>query len=225
MSFAAKKTLPTPTRKKIENSLTAGFDEAQQAPLPFRGRSSLGDRDVTGLLIALSQGEADAREQLIPLVYDQLRSLAERSLRSERAGHTLQPTALVHELYQRLIDQDRVQWRNQAHFFAVAAVLMRRILVDHARRTHAQRRGGDAQKVPLLEDAASTDPTKNIDVLALDQALEELTTFDPEQAKIVELRFFGGLSVEETAEAVGRSRATVMRDWAMARAWLKRKLA
>jgi RNA polymerase sigma factor (TIGR02999 family) len=182
-------------------------------------------RDVTGLLLAVTQGEPQAREQLIPLVYAQLHELAEQSLKKERPGHTLQPTALVHELYQRLVDQERVQWRNRAHFFAVAALLMRRILVDHARRTAAQRRGGDVQRVPLDDELQAPQAAPDIDVLALDEALEELSALDPDQSKIVELRFFGGLSVEETAEATGVSRATVMRDWAMARAWLRRKLA
>jgi RNA polymerase sigma factor (TIGR02999 family) len=182
------------------------------------------EMDVTALLLAVSQGETKARDELIERVYDELRELARRQLRRERGEHTLQPTALVHEIYQRLIDQDRVEWRNRAHFFAVAAVLMRRVLVDHARRSGAQRRGGGAQKIALTEEIAAAPGGLDVDVLALDAALEELTTFDPGQARIVELRFFGGLSVEETAEAVGVSRATVMRDWAMARAWLHQRL-
>jgi RNA polymerase sigma factor (TIGR02999 family) len=178
--------------------------------------------DVTGLLLQLSQGRREAREELIPLVYEELRSMAGRSLGSERIDHTLQPTALVHEVYEKLIDQTRVEWQNRAHFFSVAAGLMRRILVDHARKHKALRRGGGADKVPLSEDIAGADP--DIDVIALDQALIELAALDPEQARIVELRFFSGLTVEETAEAVGASRATVNRDWAMARAWLHQRL-
>lgn len=182
------------------------------------------DLDVTGLLLALSKGEPKAREELIPLVYNELKNLARGQLRGERDGHTLEPTALVHEVYQRLIDQARVEWKSRAHFYAVAAVLMRRVLVDYARKTTAQRRGGGAQKIALTEEIAAAPGGLNVDVLALDAALEELVTFDADQARIVELRFFGGLSVEETAEAVGVSRATVMRDWAMARAWLHEKL-
>jgi RNA polymerase sigma factor (TIGR02999 family) len=180
--------------------------------------------DVTALLLAITRGEPKAREELIAVVYDQLREIARKQLRGERDGHTLQPTALVHEVYQRLVDQDRVEWRNRAHFFGVAAVLMRRVLVDHARRTGAQRRGGGAQKMALTEEMAVAPGGLNVDILALDAALLQLEGLDHDQARIVELRFFGGLSVEETAEAVGVSRATVMRDWAMARAWLHQKL-
>jgi RNA polymerase sigma-70 factor (ECF subfamily) len=186
--------------------------------------SSGTELDVTALLLAVSKGELKAREELIPLVYNQLKNLARGQLRREREGHTLEPTALVHEVYQRLVDQERVEWKSRAHFFAVAAVLMRRVLVDYARKTTAQRRGGEAQKIALTEDMVAAPGGLNVDVLALDAALEELTTFDADQARIVELRFFGGLSVEETAEAVGVSRATVTRDWAMARAWLHDKL-
>jgi RNA polymerase sigma factor (TIGR02999 family) len=185
----------------------------------------LQDRDVTGLLRALGRGDAAAREQLIPLVYGELRAMARRALRAERPDHTLQPTALVHEVYQRLLGQERVEWKNRAHFFAVTAVLMRRILVDHARKGSARRRGGGAQKVALSDDTPAPEQHNDVDVLALDSALEELAALDPAQARIVELRFFGGLTAEETAEVVGISRATLMREWAMARAWLRRKLA
>ena len=182
------------------------------------------DLDVTALLLALSRGEPKAREELIAVVYDRLRDLARRQLKGERDGHTLQPTALVHEVYQRLVDQDRVEWKSRAHFFGVAAVLMRRVLVDHARRTGAQRRGGGAQKMALTEEMAVAPGGLDVDILALDQALQELEGLDRDQARIVELRFFGGLSVEETAESLGVSRATVMRDWAMARAFLHGRL-
>lgn len=182
--------------------------------------------DVTGLLLQWNQGKEEARERLIPLVYRELRKLANQSLKSERSEHTLQPTALVHEAYQKLVDQRRVRWRNRAHFFAVAAGLMRRILVDHARRHRAQRRGGDAQRLSISEDlVGAADSRPEVDLIALDDALLELATLDPGQARIVELRFFGGLSAEETAEAVGVSRATVQREWAMARAWLHGRLS
>jgi RNA polymerase sigma factor (TIGR02999 family) len=178
--------------------------------------------DVTGLLLQWSLGSEAARDQLLPLLYRELRGIAARSMRSERPDHTLQPTALVHETWFKLIDQQRVQWRNRAHFFGVAAALMRRILVDHARKRGAQRRGGGADKLSL-EGVPGAEP-QGVDVLALDSALEELSRLDEKQARIVELRFFGGLSAEETAEAVGLSRATVYREWDLAKAWLHRRL-
>jgi RNA polymerase sigma factor (TIGR02999 family) len=179
--------------------------------------------DVTGLLLEWSAGSEAARSKLVPLVYRELRRRARHALGSERSDHTLQPTALVHETYQRLVDQRRVQWQNRAHFFAVAAGLMRRILVDHARRRAALRRGGGARRIALSEaDAPAV--AAEVEVLAVDEALAQLAALDPDQARIVELRFFGGLTVEETAEVVGVSRATVHRDWAMARAWLRQRL-
>lgn len=180
--------------------------------------------DVTGLLLQWNEGSQEARERLIALVYQELRRLAARALRSERSDHTLQPTALVHEAYLKLVDQRKVQWRNRAHFFAVAAGLMRRILVDHARRHRAARRGGTAPKMSIAEDAVAAPGGPDVDLIALDVALTELHAFDPDQSRVVELRFFGGLTVEETAEAVGASRATVQRDWSMARAWLRERL-
>jgi len=180
--------------------------------------------DVTGLLLRWSDGQEGARERLMRLVYGELKKIAARHLRGERADHTLQPTALVHEAYQKLIDQHRVRWQNRAHFYAVAARLMRRVLVDHARRRLAQRRGAGAEKVSLDdEDVAGTLP--EADVIALDDALVELATFDADQARIVELRYFAGLTAEEAAEALGISRATLMREWAVARAWLHRRLS
>lgn len=180
--------------------------------------------EVTRLLLRWNEGNAEAREQLIALVYRELRQLAGRSLRSERSDHTLQPTALVHEAYQRLIDQHSVRWQNRAHFFAVASALMRRILVDHARKRAAQRRGAGAEKI-ALSDVEIGQPGLDVELLAVDDALTELAGFDPGQARIVELRFFGGLTEVETAEVVGQSRATVQREWALARAWLRRRLA
>ena len=159
-------------------------------------------------------------------VYDELHRQAARAMRRETPEHTLQATALVSEAYLRLIDQRRVQWRNRAHFFGVAAQLMRRILVDHARGRHAAKRGGGMAQLTLGDDdAASGAPDeRGVDVLVLNEVLERLATMDPAQARIVELRYFGGLTIEDTAEALGVSPATVKREWAVARAWLRREL-
>jgi len=185
--------------------------------------------DVTQLLIKWGEGDQKALDDLMPLVYSELRRLARSYLRRERAGHTLQPTALVNEAYLKLIDQKNARWANRAQFYGVAAQLMRRILVDHARQHRAAKRGGSIQErlsitsaVQLGGKRLSTEPA--IDLLALHEALEELTTLDPQQGRIVELKFFGGLSIEETAEVMGIGHATVERDWKMARAWLRRKL-
>jgi RNA polymerase sigma factor (TIGR02999 family) len=174
---------------------------------------------VTQLLVAWTNGNRAALEELIPVVYPELRRIAGRYLRRERVGHTLQPTALVHEAYVKLIDQNRAQWQNRAQFFGVAAQLMRRILVDHAREHKADKRGGGARPVTLV-DAMAASPDRGIDVLALDEALARLTTLYPEQGRLVELRYFGGLTIEETSEVLGQSPATVKRQWAVARAWL-----
>jgi RNA polymerase sigma factor (TIGR02999 family) len=173
---------------------------------------------VTGLLIDWGNGDRGALDRLMPLVYEELRGIARHHLSLE-APQTLQSTALVHEAYIRLIDQNRVQWRDRAHFFAVAARLIRRILLDHARRRHAEKRGGSAQKLTLI-DAAAPSMTRDVDVIALDDALQSLAELDPTQAQVVELRFFAGLTIIETAEALGISTATVERDWVTARAWL-----
>jgi RNA polymerase sigma-70 factor (ECF subfamily) len=180
---------------------------------------------ITQLLIAWSDGRREALDDLMPIVYADLRRVAAGYMRREAAGHALQPTALVHEAYVRLVDQKQVKWRNRAHFFGVAAVLMRRILVDHARRRRAEKRGGDWERVTLAGDEVAADTHKEIDVLALDEALERLAEFDPQQARIVELRYFGGLTIEETAEIVGISAATVVREWTIAKAWLRADLS
>jgi RNA polymerase sigma-70 factor, ECF subfamily len=179
--------------------------------------------DITRMLKEATAGEASAVNQLLPLVYDELRALAETYLKRERPDHTLQATALVHEAYVRLIKQEDVQWQNRAHFFAVAAQAIRRILVDHARGHEREKRGGGRERVCLNEDVA-TAPGRGLDLLALDEALEKLAQLDPRQARIVELRFFGGLSLKEVAEFLGVSPRTVDGDWAMARAWLRREL-
>ena len=177
--------------------------------------------DITELLIAWSDGRSEALDALMPKVYADLRRVAAGYMRREAAGHPLQPTALVHEAYVRLVDQKHVQWRNRAHFFGVAANLMRRILVDHARRRRADKRGGDWERVTLAGDEVAIDSHKEIDVLALHEALERLAAFDPQQERIVELRYFGGLTIEEAAEVLGISAATVVREWTIAKAWLR----
>src|SRR5437868_6760783 len=184
---------------------------------------------ITELLIDWSAGDKSALDRLTPMVYSELQRLAGNYLRRERPGHTLQPTALVNEAYLKLIDQKNAKWQNRAQFYGVAAQLMRRILVDHARQHQAAKRGGSDQQRLSITSAEqlgakqmATEPA--IDLLALHEALEELAAFDSQQERIVELKFFGGLSIEETAEVMGIGHATVERDWKMARAWLRRKL-
>jgi RNA polymerase sigma factor (TIGR02999 family) len=179
--------------------------------------------DVTRLLVLWTGGNQQAMEDLLPLVYDELRKLARRYLQRERPGHTLQSTALVHEAYLRMIDQHDVSWQGRAHFFGIAAQMMRRILVDHARGRDAAKRGAGACKLTLDEDLLAP-AERDINLVALDQALDTLSKLDSQQGRIVELRFFAGLSIEETAEVLKISPATVKRDWAMAKAFLSRQL-
>jgi len=181
--------------------------------------------EVTALLGGWSRGEAAALDRLVPLVYDELRRLAGALLRHEREGHTLQPTALVHEAFLRLLGERRVDAPTRARFFAVAATAMRRVLVDHARTRRRLKRGGGETAVALPEELGGETPLAPIDVLALDVALDRLAGLDPQQARIVELRYFAGLSIEETAALVGASPATVKRDWTSARAFLLRELS
>jgi len=176
-------------------------------------------QEVTRLLQSLNAGDREAVDALVPIVYSELRKLASHYLKSEREGHTLQPTALVHEAFLRLVEQE-TQWQNRTHFFAMAASLMRRILVDYARGYNAEKRGGAAEKV-VLEDVFVFVKEKPAEMLALDEALQELAKIDPRRAKVVELRFFGGLNNEEIAEALRVHSNTVLRDWNLARAWLK----
>lgn len=180
------------------------------------------DADVTALLQAWSDGEEAARSRLIDAVYDELRRVAQRHLRRERNDHSLAPTALVHETYMKLVDQRRVQWQNRAHFFSIAAHLMRRILVDHARSRAAAKRGTD--RMVVLDGVDAETAPLDVDVLALDAALDKLATVDARQSRLVELRFFTGLTVEETAETLDVAPITVKRDWALARAFLFREL-
>lgn len=178
---------------------------------------------VSKLLLNWGQGDQGAREALIPLVYDELRRLARRYLRRERPDHTLQSAALVNEAYLRLIRQEHPQWQNRAHFFGVAAQLMRHILVDHARNRAAAKRGAGAPRLTLDPDVALPQ-ARDVDLVALDDALNQLAALDPQQSRLVELRFFGGLSIEETSVVLGVSPATVKREWATARAWLQREM-
>jgi RNA polymerase sigma factor (TIGR02999 family) len=183
------------------------------------------DSEITQMLLELTDGNKDVVNQILPHIYDELRRLAGSYLRRERSDHTLQPTALVHEAYMKLIDQNRVKWQNRAHFFGIAAQVMRRILMDHARKHTAEKRGGDVELLPLEEEILIVSHDKSSELLALNDALDELAKMDPDKAKIVELRYFGGLSIEETAEVMEVSVPTINRHWKMAKAWLHSQLA
>jgi RNA polymerase sigma factor (TIGR02999 family) len=180
--------------------------------------------NVTELLKAWSNGEQESLEQLMPLVYSELHRLAHRYMGRERQGHTLQSTALVHEAYERLINLKEVSWQNRAHFFGVSAQLMRRILVDYARSRRYTKRGGEWRQVPLNE-AVAVFRDRQTDIVALDDALRDLADIDPRKARVVEMRFFGGLSIDETAEVLHVSAETVLRDWRLAKVWLLRQLS
>ena len=180
--------------------------------------------DITTTLLGLTRGDGSAADRLMPVVYEKLRGLAEQFMQRERRDHTLQATALLNEAYLRLFDQSRVDWRGRAHFVAMAAEMMRRILVDHARRRAATKRGGGRDRVPLDETLAVTDARRQVDLIALDDALRELQKLNLRQARVVELRYFGGLSVKETAYALDISERTVENDWSVARAWLKQTM-
>lgn len=179
---------------------------------------------ITQLLVDWGKGNQSALEKLMPLVYGELRQLASNYLRRERAQHTLQPTALVNEAYLKLIDQKNAKWQNRAHFFGISAQLMRRILVDHARQHQAVKRGGGEQQRISITSAEKVVKQPEVDLLALNEALDELAKMDPQQSQIVELKFFGGLSIEEIGEVLSIGHATVERDWKVARAWLRRQL-
>ena len=180
--------------------------------------------DVTQLLLAWSTGDESALERLVPLVQKELHRLAHRYISGEREDHTLQTTALVNEAYLRLVDSSRVQWQNRAHFFAVSAQLMRRILVDYARARRSQKRGGAAERLSL-DGTIAISPEREPDLVALDEALVKLASIDSRKVQVIELRFFGGLTVDETAEVLHVSPDTVMRDWRLARSWLLRALS
>jgi RNA polymerase sigma factor (TIGR02999 family) len=184
-------------------------------------------RNVTELLLSWGEGNTAALDRLVPLVYDDLRRVARSHLRRERPGHSLQATALVHEVFLRLVDVDRMTLKNRMHFFALSARLMRQILVDHARRQRATKRGSGAMGISLNEASGAAAPASpsSVDVLALDEALDTLSSLDLRQCRVVELRFFAGLNIPETADALGVSTATVEREWAMAKAWLHQQLS
>ena len=179
--------------------------------------------DITALLVAWGRGDEAALQQLIPLVHRELHQIARRCLQGERPGHTLQPTALVHEAYLRLIDVRRVSWKNRTHFLAMSARLMRRVLVDFARSRQYQKRGGGVMNVSL-DEAHGVSTERGQDLVALDEALTTLSAIDERKGRVIEMRFFGGLTVEETAAVLDVSRDTVLRDWRLARAWLMREL-
>jgi RNA polymerase sigma factor (TIGR02999 family) len=181
--------------------------------------------DVTSLLLEWNGGNRAALDALLPVVYRELRQLARGYMRLENPGHTLQPTALVHEAYLKLIDQNRVTWQNRAHFFGIAAQTIRRLLVDHARARRRLKRGGGDLRVTWTENLNVPAQAEGVDLLGFDEALRNLAELDPQQGRVVELRFFAGLSIEETAAALDISTATVKRDWAVARAWLFRAIA
>ena len=186
---------------------------------PMEGNSA----DITQLLLAWRNGEPQALEQLMPLVLQELKKIARNFMRGQRIGHTLQTTALVNEAYVRLVDSSRVNWQDRSHFFAISAQLMRRVLVDIARRKNSLKRGGERVQVSLADDVKAA-PQKETDVVALDEALERLAQLNPRHSQIVELRYFGGLTEEEIAETLGVSVRTVRRDWNLARTWLYREL-
>ena len=191
--------------------------------LPVSAGTMDSREDVTVLLAELKKGNEDAASKLIPLVYAELRRLAASYMRRERSDHTLQPTALVNEAYLKLVEQRSVNWQSRAHFFGIAAQVMRRILVDHARGHLRDKRGGGQERVPI-DEALIFAPEQSSELIKLDEALDRLTQLDPRQGRIVELRFFGGLNVDQTAEMLGISPKTVKRDWSMAKAWLHGEL-
>lgn len=180
-------------------------------------------KDITKLLLAWRSGQDEALEDLMPLVYRELKRIARNFMRRQRVGHTLQTTALVNEAFVRLVDSDKVNWQDRSHFFAMSARLMRRVLVDAARRKNSEKRGGERVQVTLGEAVRSTDPDQ-VDVMAIDEALTRLAKLDPRQCQVVELRYFGGLTEDEIAETLDVSSRTVRRDWKLARAWLYREL-
>ena len=181
-------------------------------------------QNITKLLVDWRNGDQEALDQLMPLVYEELRRMANHYMRNERKGHTLQTSALVNDAYLRLVDHENIDWQNRSHFFGLAAQAMRRILVDHARSRNYQKRGGNAERVSL-DEAANFAEERATELIALDEALQELAKLDPRKSRIVEMRYFGGLTGEETAEVLGISTATVARDWETAKAWLLRELS
>jgi RNA polymerase sigma-70 factor (ECF subfamily) len=189
------------------------------------GSSITRNEEVSGLLAAWSNGDPGAWDRLVPIVYDELRRRARNHLRKERGNHTLRTTALVHEAYLKLAEQRSATWENRAHFYWLASEMMRRVLVDYARGRNREKRGGEFEIIPMNSEFQIAIDNSEIDLMALDTALEKLAAVDPQQAKVVEVRYFGGCSIEETAQIIGVSITTVKRDWAVAKAWLKRELS
>jgi RNA polymerase sigma-70 factor (ECF subfamily) len=200
----------------VESAPTSSFSRRQRNR---KGMTTLSQPNVTELLLEWQQGDRDALDRLTPLVYDELRRMAHRYVQHEREGQTLATTALVNEAYLRLVNQQKMNWQNRAHFFAVTARVMRHILIDHARRRHYLKHGGEAQLV-ALEEANAMTKVRAAELIALDEALDELMKLDPRKSRVVELRYFGGLSLEETADVLEISIMTVRRDWQTAKAWL-----
>ena len=199
----------------------------EQAMIEFAWMKTLTANDLTGLLVEWAQGDKAALDRLTPLVYDEIRRIAHRYIQREREGHTLQTTALINEAYLRLAGSQNVDWQNRSHFFAVTAQVMRHILIDHARRRRYVKHGGEAQRVAFdvaLNETASMSKARATELLALNEALEELAQLDPRKSRVVELRYFGGLSLEETAEVLEVSVMTVRRDWRAAKAWLYQRV-
>ena len=188
-------------------------------------KPAISPHEITCLLQAWSHGNSNALDELLPLVYDELRRQARRFLRKERPNHTLQSTALIHEAYLNLVEQKHISWQNREHFFAISANVMRRILVNYANARHRKKRGGAAENLELDEPIFGAAQTRDSDLLALDEALTRLAKKDEQQARIVELRYFSGLTIEETADILGISPATIKRDWKMTKAWLYRELS
>ena len=213
MPFARLKNIDLRTNRSVFFSLiyvNSGTEKSQE---------------ISRILQQWSDGGKEASEKLMPLVYEELRRQASRYMRRERIGHTLQATALIHEAYLKLIDQRDVNWQNRAHFFGVAAQVMKRILVDYAKARHREKRGGEAENLPLDEARFVISDGKSVDLLALDEALTRFAEFDPQQAKIVELKYFAGMKIEEIAEALRLSPATVKREWNSAKAWLHSEIS
>ncbi len=208
------------SRRKSGAAPLRGVNWTRTSTLPAVSQPT----QLTRILARMADGDADAADRLLPLVYDELRDLARREMRRERDGHTLGATALVHEAYLRLAELDDVSWRGRAHFFGTAASAMRRVLIGYARARKSEKRGGGVVPEPL-EDVVVAARERPEDLLALDEALERLAEVEPRRARVVECRFFAGMSLDETAEALGVSNVTVRRDWALARAWLNRELA
>src|SRR5215213_5156459 len=219
--------LPPLLREEAEKRFFRGHGQTRRPSGRLSDTMSSGgsDLDITGLLVAWERGDDEALRRVAPLVYDDLRAIAAAQLRGERQEHTLQPTALVHEAYLRLSEQRRRQWKERRQFFAVASRLIRQVLVDHARARQAAKRGGEATRIEVTALGEIPAPPEVFDVLPLDEALTRLAMLQPRLAKVVELRFFGGLEVEETAALLDCSPRTVKRDWALARAWLVRELS